>query len=482
MKHFNRFTAALLFAVLTAQTVGCGSDKPIDGTQTPSTDTTTVAAAVGYAFPSLNLEGGKFSILNSTNTYGQYTTLDLEEATGDILDDAVYNRNRAMEERFHFTFDITEEAIETAHKTALSTIMAGDDVWDFMYIQALNCRTLIPDGCLAELSSIKELQLDQPWWEATTCENARIGENRELFIAANYFSLMGFDATLCMFINETTLENLNVEAPYDLVREGKWTFDKMCEYAALGANLNGDSGFNRTGDGNATYGVVTWPTGILGLMSGMEAYYSETGSDGIPHITAGSEHFLEVADRLAKNLTSVAGEFIYPEGDLWHREFFKAGRALMYIGQICAATQYRDMADNYGILPMPKYDEQQENYINLISNTQFVLCMPVTNVNVAESAQLMDAISYVSFTDVLPVYYEKNVAQKGLRNEDSIEMLDIIRETRYHNVAEVYGWTIALRNEINNKILSGDGSIASIVASHLPAAEAAIETILKQIS
>ena len=51
---------------------------------------------------------------------------------------------------------------------------------------------------------------------------------------------------------------------------------------------------------------------------------------------------------------------------------------------------------------------------------------------------MLDAASYLSYTDVLPVYYNVTIAQKGLRDDESIEMLGIIQSSRYFDIGRVF--------------------------------------------
>ncbi|MBE6612965.1 MAG: extracellular solute-binding protein [Ruminococcaceae bacterium] len=478
----QKLTSILLLAALLA---GCGAaDAPQNSDTSDTTAATTPAETeIPYTYPEINWGGEVFAILNTTNSYGQYTTIDLPEATGDILDDAVYNRNRRMEERFNFVMEVTDKDVNSAESTARSTIMAGDDVYEFVYLQATRCPNLMKSDALVDLSDVPELSLESPWWDQSTAAGARIGEAESIFFAENYFSLMGFDCTLCMYVNESMLETLGQSAPYDLVREGKWTFDEMLRFTKLGANLNGANDFVHKADSPATYGLTTWATGVMGLMIGMEAYFAEINDEGMPEILMNNEHFLNTADILAAKLTSVAGEFLIPDGSVGnHEATFMNSDALLMVGQICTTKKYREMNDNYGILPLPKLDENQKEYHNLISNTQLLMTLPVTNANREEAAAIMDAMAYASFTDVLPVYYDFTVSRKGLRNEDSIEMLDIIRETRYFNPGEAYGWTKTLRGNVVNQLIEGNGAIASTVATALPAAEKLIEATMEIVN
>lgn len=50
-----------------------------------------------------------------------------------------------------------------------------------------------------------------------------------LYFAVSDLSLTAFDLTWCLMFNETKMEELNMDKPYDLVRSGKWTLDEFHE-------------------------------------------------------------------------------------------------------------------------------------------------------------------------------------------------------------------------------------------------------------
>jgi len=343
---------------------------------------------------------------------------------------------------------------------------------------------MITNGGLYDLASLDSIKLDEEWWDQAVIENSCIGKNGTLFFASNYFSLMSFDGTVCTYVNETMLENIGMDKPYDLVREGSWTLDALYKYTSAGKNLNGDESFAWNADGSCVYGLATWSNGVFSLMRGCDAVFTEIDADGVPVITAGNEHFLNVCEKLASGLFAKNDEFINANDSnskKHYEEIFKNSRALMIAAQIKTSNKYRDLEDTFGMLPLPKYDENQENYISFMPESCTMMCMPKTNDEPEQTASLIDAFSYVSYRDVLPIYYEVNVSQKGLRNEESVEMLDIIRQTRVCEIGSVFGWTTTMQNSVMNAISIGNGSVASIIESNKSASEEAIKATIEML-
>ncbi len=137
----SSFTSSiLLLALVLSLNSGCAQESPGEETVT-TTDVSSETATDSesdrepYSIPELDLGGETFTILNPEKNYWDcYTTLDVEEETGEILDDAVFRRNVALEELFNFEFEIVEMEFGTDLPAELSNaIMAGDDVYDVAF-------------------------------------------------------------------------------------------------------------------------------------------------------------------------------------------------------------------------------------------------------------------------------------------------------------------------------------------------------------
>ena len=464
----QRFSLILALLML-ASAVSCG-DATVEPSETTTGGETTTEAETTpeYTFADVNLGGAKLPVLNSSTNWGFYTTIDLDEATGESLDDAVFARNSKLEEKFNFEFDVTEADITETIDMMQKAVLSGDDVYKAGFLRGEYLSPLISDGMLVNLNSLDSLDLDREWWDQNIRTAASVGDGAALYIAGTDFSLMGFGGTIGTFFNKNMLGDLGGASPYQLVRDGKWTLDELAKYAKLGANLNGAENFTFEKDGKAKYGLVTWYSGVTAMVLGSGEEYLKRDKNNMPYLAVENDRFYSVCSKIA-SLTATEGEF----GDFNDRTVgkhyemvFAAGRALMCIAELKASNNFREMTDNFGILPIPKYDEAQEKYVCLRSPATIYLCMPVTNQNKEETAAVLDAATYLSYRDVLPIYYNVTVAQKGLRDEESIEMLEIIQASRYFDAGRIYGWTTSLYDSVENSLRVGDGDLASTVATY----------------
>jgi len=116
-----------------------------------------------------------------------------------------------------------------------------------------------------------------------------------------------------------------------------------------------------------------------------------------------------------------------------------------------------------------------------VSYNSTFLTVPKTQNDPERTGVILDALTYESYHDVLPIYYDVMVSQKGLRNEDSIEMLDIIYNTRGIEFSNIFGITNSFVSSYNSQIKSESLSLASLAASAKEGINANIEKVLTAI-
>ena len=130
------------------------------------------------------------------------------------------------------------------------------------------------------------------------------------------------------------------------------------------------------------------------------------------------------------------------------------------------------------MLPLPKFDENQEEYQTTMMSNFCSMLIPVTNAKSEDTALVMDTLAMLSHDDVIPVYYDSTVSQKGLRNEDSIEMLKIMRASRGVDMAVVYDWNAELMSSLRTKFTKGDSDVASLVERYQTPIEAKMQKMI----
>jgi hypothetical protein len=100
------------------------------------------------------------------------------------------------------------------------------------------------------------------------------------------------------------------------------------------------------------------------------------------------------------------------------------------------SPNYLEMEDSYAIIPYPKFDENQENYISL--DWGGLMCIPTTIGNPDLVGATLELLAYESANEVIPTYYDVLLEGKLARDTDTIAMLDILFDTIAYEVGGNY--------------------------------------------
>lgn len=479
------FLCFLFLSLLFLTACAAGDNNASGGIETTegAAENTEASAEPEYTYPDEDYNGEEFNILNIEPIWGFYPYLDFENMTGDILDDTVYARNRFIEEQFNIVFVEAIDTMDTISGKIKTVILAGEDVHDAMYCRGDQIGPLVSEKYFYNLFEIPELNLNEAWWDQTVIKEGAIGKDEALYFAASDMNLIGFQGTWMIFFNEKMIADIGLEKPYESVRAGKWTLDEFQKYMKAGANLNGEASFAWNESGNAVYGYSSFSAGTAALLIGTGERFIRKDEAGYPYFALETERFYAISEKIAAML-AIEGEYqdANESNSKFHYEqLFMSGRAMMIAAEVKASDVFREMDDTFGVAPIPKYDEAQEEYYCLQFMQTLLLTIPVTNQNTQQAGIILDAFSYKSYEDLMPVFYDVTVSQKGLRNEESIEMLGIIRDTRFFNIGMAYGWVSTLYEQVRTDLNAGKSDMSSLIAKQKDKINADIEKFMTTI-
>ena len=434
------------------------SDTPDSAPAVPANTESIPETEPADPYADIDLSGMALRFLNyEGRLWNTMSILDFPELTGVGLDDAVYNRNRTLEEKLNMKIVVTET---TALQGMLTkSVSAGEDTFDAVYTMSDDISANVTGGNLLNLYDIPTLPLEETWWEPGF--NTRMTlENKYLYEVSSPIHLMAMDMTVACYFNAEILTDHGVPLPYDTVREGKWTYDAM--YAAMTPclSLNGDEAFTPKAM-NATFGVATF-NGWIGVMATVPDALVKQDENGTPYFAGATERLYSAMDAMTK-LFDGDGYMITNSTDMDYDKCFLNERAAFSIISIGNASVFRDMDAAYGILPIPKYLETDADSSPIGST--LLLGIPVTCRNRDNVGIALNAMARWSYENILPVYYE-SLCYKGLRDEDSIDMLDRIHQSRTADLGRIYGWTGNLLSDLGGRIAANKGDYASLLAKN----------------
>ena len=131
-------------------------------------------------------------------------------------------------------------------------------------------------------------------------------------------------------------------------------------------------------------------------------------------------------------------------------------------GYLGNASILRNMDTDFGIIPYPKYDETQEEYRTTSHNAVSMMCFPVTVKDPEMSAIITEALCAESYRNVIPQYYDIALKAKGARDDESGEMIDLIRDGLIFDFGWVHSVPMgSIGTIMQNLITNNDSGLAS---------------------
>lgn len=430
----------------------CDEDDDTQTTTAPEAEITSVQKAEGTAIlpnlPEYDWEGYALRVLSDDWTgkaIGAWQSRDIvaEEETGEPINDAVYRRNMALKEKYNFII-INVRSINPSD-TLQKAVFAGDNSFDIISTPTAYSAQNAQKGLLLDLYDINYLDFEKPWWDKGAVAGASLG-NRLFFLSGDC-TLASRDATAVVLFNKKLREDLGLENLYELVHSGQWTISKLYEMAKIaGVDLDGNGKMDLDVD---RFGFI--PDGsVTDILQGMGVTFAEKNADGLPVLTYASERtFTAVNDYLAliyADFTCISRSGnTFETGDSMEEDTFEENRGLFLFTGMRSVEHLRTMDADFGILPLPKFDENQHEWRHGV-DIKFGTSMAIPKFFAANNLALdrvgfmLEAMAAESSYTVIPAYYDVQLRSKVIRDEESREMLDIIFGSMVWDTGIIYDW------------------------------------------
>ncbi len=476
----------LTLSLLLSSFVACGEKEPGEtdapetaaNTDTAAADTETETEETGRTLqdevPELNFDGTVFrTIVQDSTLYDIYAA----EETGDMLNDAIYYRTRDIEERFNIVIAPAEElAFRELSTKILKSIRAQADEYDMILGQMEETGKDALGGFFRNWYDIPYVDFTKPWWPKSVARDAAT-VNGKMFVTVSDLCVSYAEQTWGIVFDKDRAVDYGVDGVYDLVREGKWTIDKLMELAdSVYTDVNGDG----AKDENDYYGYVTADNGclILSYFYGFDQRLAVV-EDGKVNMVLNTEKSAEICDKIYR-LTNAQGTYKPTDSS-------NAGIYNVFVNEnalFCPMElqyvyrQLRDYENSYGVVPLPKWDEAQSEYYSVCDAGANVMVIPVTAQNIEMIGAVVEALSAYSWRSVMPTYCDIVLNRKSARDPESAEMMELILDSRVIDFAYLYdgwtGWVFKLAG-----MTAQEGSFASVYEKNEKAMQNYYDKVLK---
>lgn len=487
---------ALLFVLATF--AACKKDDEEE------TETDTVSTDGLTNIPdNVRFEGETLKFLVPTDYHADYNP---DEGQTGIIDEAVRRTKLLTEERFGYTIEyILDDGKATTElqQNIQSSIMAGDGAYDLIANISHASIGHIIQGYYYNYNNDNEynyVNMKADWYNREFVKN--ITYKNKIFAAVGDATISFTDRAPVMFYNEDALKEYQITD--DLIQQvvdGKWTIDylktliqgvykdfdgdgKQDKDDFYGLFYNNGSMCNdaqiyaagiritkKNADGDIK---ITWKQGTA--VDAFEAVYDLAyNSTGV---------FRGTIDLQDKNKDTYYGSTT----NYYSEQAFFEKRAMFAYGMLSAAKTFAlDPTLQYGILPLPKYSEQQE-YSTTPQNGYLILAVPYNAASrLGIATATVEALSEYSYRELRPVYYETAYKVRYASSATTGELFDMIIDSMGIDFGSFYNTEMGkpvelLRNRLDgmNGITIGP-SLTGVTAQFEGAMERSLQDLITKL-
>ena len=415
----------------------------------------------------------------------------VEEIISEPVNDAVFERNKATEERLGVKIVSIEENDNdpgvVVNKVA-TAVKAGTNEYDIM---AAACYMAVNEslgGTFANLRNTEYLDFEMPWWsqgfnEVVEYHGAQYAVSGDMVLSLYRFAFV-------TIFNKFLFTESNQPFLYDYVADGTWTLDKQIQLVPVFERDNGNGLQDTEGD---IYGLVSndyisvdpyWSSCMVDII--------KKNGDGDYEMVFDSAKLFDVCEK-TMTLFFGCGNATYnikhyglddEQNDI--REMFANGYAAMSTVRILEleAGSIRNMEQEFGVVPMPKFDEAQKQYRTLLHDQFTVLCVPTTvkgeDLNMVSA--VMESLASASYKTVRPAYYETTLRTKIAQDPQSAEMFDVIIDNVYIDAGIIYTNALSSFHDKFRQIMgSGQNTVTSQYKAVVRSAGRALEKMIMKL-
>ena len=413
-----------------------------------------------------------------------------EEMNGEVVNDAVFNREIAVEERLECNIENIATGTD-GHGNELLTMVstsvaASDGAYDILANSNWSTANTYPTGYYLNLYNVENLNLEKEYWAQHLIDSTEI--NGSLFGATGSLGLYMYQSIFAVFFNRNLCEQYGIQPAdiYSTVFEGGWTLDKMIE---LTKDVYTDKDGNGIADENDVYGYgLQVSSSTDGYWSSCQIRMTSRDSEGVLKLDTDVEKLVSVVERLQDFAYNQKGVIRLVEGTgftdgVYLPEAFAKDQLLFMNDWIYSTGTgvFRDMESDYGIIPYPKYDEQQDDYYSYIHDQFTTFSILCTVADPASVGAVMEAMASDSHNRVIPAYYETALSQKYARDQDSVTSLQTIFKNAYLDSGWVYSLNMNSypQGVLREPVWRNTTTTVTYVARMGKMAEKSIEKIMK---
>lgn len=441
MKFVKILSLFLMLLLLISAFAACGG-KPVEttgGNKTPTVkdDPDEIPDEVPL---DLDYNGESVTFFVRTHDNKFKYELACDNLLNDPVFDAIHYRNIDVENRLGVKIKTlgengTWEEISLWNERLSVSVLTNTGDYDGAAFYLSASSALAKDGIFYNLYELEKgangyLDFEKPWWNQTLVEE--LGVFGSLFFAGGSLTLTEAQNGVCLFFNRDLFNERFPEdrdaALYQMVRDGVWTADKLAMYIAECWTDVNSNGVADDGDivGTKSHAAGSSAGNMDAWVVAMGLDLTKTNAYGEPELALFNSHTIPAYEK-ARSVFGTNPGAILSMDDM--KETTMQNGNMLFVNQILNfGTEMRESTVNYGVLPLPKYDEAQEDYRTCFGNiaSALAVCSNLSDSRAAMVSAVLEVLSAESHKQVVPVYYGTVLQGHYSREQADAEMYDKI--------------------------------------------------------
>ena len=400
------------------------SDKPADSGNGDDSDSNIVDDKPVEV--DMDMQGFTFEALaRVTEWFANEVTA--EDGTGDQILQAVYDRNWEVEEKYNCMMSQTF-IDENEWTTWRNSVSSGEGTFKYSLNHMMQTASEALSGTMLNLKTLPYVNLEAAYWNQSMNKELTIGN--KLYFTANEFCTSSVYFTWLMIFNMRMCQERDIDV-YGMIDDGTWTIDNLYNIVSQ----------SYEDDGNATVDFASDTFGLTSHWNTVMTNYIFAFEIPVVHIDSNNQVIVDFNDANTPMVTAVEkvydlfynsanGGHIMTDAEqsanysgLLHDNAlctkFSTNTALFTNTRLLGLETLRTADVQYGIIPFPKFNEEQTEYHSHVDGRGSLLFVPYTlPANEYDYVGLLlDVLAQKTKEDVMPVI--QNAALIGRYSEDS---------------------------------------------------------------
>ena len=400
--------------------------------------------------------GRTIRFLGWTQAYKNEFEVSEENATT-MLTAAVWTRNETVEKRLnvdlHWTYVNGCAGCEDEYVGRAKSMLTAQKIDVFTPYSRVGNMLMI-QGLAQDLNGISTVDLTDPWWNQSFVENASVNDRVYFATGDISWTLMGSTIAFCynkdiLAKHPGILDQFGVDSMNELVAEGKWTLESMKKLAqaVTEGKTCGITGYHVSMDAFYKGCDLDWmevdPTTGNQIIS--DDQHSDRANDVVKQLTNffnSSVSTVEVQQNQNHGEIAQPGNFANPSNPEWQK-----GNSLFVFNSMMSIKDYRfnDLHFDFGILPMPMYDEDQTAYKTVPDFEYSVCVIPryLSDTDAEIFGAVLTAMASEGYVRITPCYYYEVMQQEPTDAPEDFAMWMLIQRSAELDGGRLFDWQIA---------------------------------------